>query len=254
MSGAISFLTGFASGGRSAVDMQTRRELSDAITGETSGGRGLFGTGTGTRGQDGIALPREGAGGTEGRLPSASDGGSYNGVGLPPSLIRTESSGDWNASNNVAGSGGVGHFGRGQFSRGRLQDAANAGVIPQGVDPQAFMADPEMQQRVEEWHVSDINGFISSNGLDRYVGQSINGQEVTPNGMLAVAHLGGSEGLRRYLTSGGSYNPSDDYGTSLSDYMSTHAGRPAVAQPQQPSQPQSQGWVQTFLNNRRGAS
>ena len=127
------------------------------------------------------------------------------------------------------------------------------------------MADPDMQRRVEEWHVSDINRFISRNGLDQYVGQSINGQAVTPNGMLAVAHLGGSQGLRRYLTSGGSYNPSDAYGTSLSNYMATHAGQPSATpaaqtpqpprsiQPAAPQASQPQGWVQTFLNNRRGA-
>lgn len=148
----------------------------------------------------------------------------YGGGLLPASLVRTESGGNWQASNNIEGSGGTGHFGRGQFSRGRLADAARAGVIPEGVSPTAFMADPEMQRRVEAWHVRDIQDFINDNGLGRFVGQTVNGIEVTPNGMLAVAHLGGSGGLRRHLESGGRYNPSDAFGTSLSDYMRTHAG------------------------------
>jgi hypothetical protein len=137
----------------------------------------------------------------------------------------------------------------------------NAGVIPQGTDPQAFMADPEMQARVEAWHVQDINDYIDRNGLREYEGQTINGQVVTPNGMLAVAHLGGSAGLRRYLTSGGGYNPSDAYGTSLSDYMARHAGAPTSSagpamQPGRslPAEPtlteQQPGWTETFLQMR----
>lgn len=143
---------------------------------------------------------------------------------LPASLIQSESGGNWTAVNNVAGSGGVGHFGRGQFSRGRLQDAMRAGVIPQGTSPEAFMASPDMQRAVEAWHVADIERFIRDNGLDRFVGANIRGQDVTPGGMVAVAHLGGNSGLRRYLESGGAYNPADAFGTRLSDYMSGHGG------------------------------
>jgi hypothetical protein len=43
-----------------------------------------------------------------------------------------------------------------------------------------------------------------------------------------MAHLGGKEGMRRYLTSGGAYNPSDSNGTSLSDYAETHSGAPST--------------------------
>lgn len=143
---------------------------------------------------------------------------------LPASLIQSESGGDFAAFNDIPGSGGTGHFGRGQFSRGRLQDAMNAGVIPQGTTPEAFMADPSMQQAVEQWHVGDVQNFIDQNNLGRFVGQSINGTEVTPNGMLAVAHLGGSGGLQRFLETGGQYNPSDANGTSLSDYLTMHGG------------------------------
>ena len=38
------------------------------------------------------------------------------------------------------------------------------------------------------------------------------------NGLRAVAHLGGKGGMAKYVKSKGSYNPSDELGTSLEDY------------------------------------
>lgn len=157
-------------------------------------------------------------------LPQTSSAQPSSASALPAALIQSESGGDFAASNSVPGSGGVGHFGRGQFSQGRLQDAMNAGVIPQGTTPDQFMADPAMQQSVEQWHAGDVQNFIDQNNLGRFVGQNINGTQVTPDGMLAVAHLGGNAGLQRFLESGGQYNPSDVNGTSLSDYLAMHGG------------------------------
>lgn len=151
-------------------------------------------------------------------------GGTALDGGLPASLIRSESGGNFRAQNAVRGSGGVGHFGRGQFSRGRLNDAMSAGIIPRGTTPEQFMADEDMQVRVENWHMNDIMSRVSSSGLDRFIGTEINGVEVTPSGMLAAAHLGGFGGLRRFLETGGRHNPSDANGTSLADYMRAHAG------------------------------
>jgi len=151
--------------------------------------------------------------------------------GLPSSLIRTESGGNFRARNDVAGSGGSGHFGRGQFSRGRLQDAMRAGVIPQGTTPEQFLASEAMQKRVEEWHVRDIMTRIEKTGINRSIGQKINGVEVTPEGLLAVAHLGGFGGMKRFVESGGQYNPSDAFGTSLADYLRTHGQSGGVPEP-----------------------
>jgi len=143
---------------------------------------------------------------------------------LPASLIQTESGGNFQAANDVPGSGGTGHFGRGQFSKGRLQEAKNAGVIPQDLTPEQFLSNPEHQEAVESWHVNDIMKFIKRNKLDGYIGSSIRGVPVTVNGMIAVAHLGGKGGLKKFINSGGDYNPSDAYGTSLMDYLNTHRG------------------------------
>ena len=152
--------------------------------------------------------------------------------GFPASLIETESSGRWNALNDEVGAGGVrGHGGRLQFGNARLQDAANAGIIPAGMTPQQFAQQPpEVQMAVENWHFQDIDREIQRRGLDQFIGQNIGGTPATLDGMRAVAHLGGIRGLERFVTSGGRYNPSDSFGTSLSNYFSRHAGNtPSMA-------------------------
>lgn len=164
---------------------------------------------------------------------------STGGAG-PASLINSESGGNWRAQNDAVGAGGaVGHFGRAQFGQARLQDAANAGAIPQGTTPQQFTSSPDLQKKAEAWHFGDIDSFIASNGYDKMVGQTINGVPVTVDGMRAVAHLGGTGGLRKFIESGGQYNPSDRNGTSLLAYLQKHQGnsgpapqRIAVADPQ----------------------
>jgi len=144
-------------------------------------------------------------------------------------LSVTESGGSYTAQNNAVGHGGkVGHFGRLQFGQSRLEDAKKAGIIPAGMTPQQFMSSPDTQQKVEQWHIADVDSYISKQKLDQYIGQKIKGQEVTLDGMRAVAHIGGKDGLRQYLTTGGKYNPNDGK-TSLSDYMKTHAGNSSAA-------------------------
>ncbi|MGL4488503.1 MAG: hypothetical protein ACRCU5_03560, partial [Rhizobiaceae bacterium] len=144
---------------------------------------------------------------------------------MPASLIRTESGGKWGAQNAVTGAGGAkGHFGRAQFGIERMREAEAAGAIPKGTTPQQFMASPEMQMAAESWHFGDIDEKISRYGADKMIGQKINGITVTRDGLRAMAHLGGTGGMTKFVQSGGRYNPSDAYGTSLSDYLRTHQG------------------------------
>lgn len=151
-----------------------------------------------------------------------------NGSGsvAPASLVQNESGGNWGAQNNEVGAGGArGHFGRLQFGQARLQEAQAAGAIPAGTTPQAFMQSPEIQQAAERWHFADIDNSIRQNGFDQLVGKAaINGVPVTVEGMRAVAHLGGKEGLRKFIETGGRYNPTDANGTSLMDYFARHGG------------------------------
>jgi hypothetical protein len=140
--------------------------------------------------------------------------------GYRESLIGTESGGNWAAQNSEMGAGGqAGHFGRVQFGQARLQDAMNAGAIPQGTTPQAFMASPELQMAAEDWHFADLESQLAP-----YVGAVVNGQPLDMGALVAMGHLGGAGGARRFVETGGQYNPSDSFGTSLADYAQTHGG------------------------------
>lgn len=164
--------------------------------------------------------------------------------GLPASIVQSESGGNWNALNSE------GYGGRGQFGADRLADAARAGVIPAGMDGAAYsQAAPEVQTAVENWHKQDI-----MNSLGQYVGVDPDGPgpipALTPDSLLAVAHLGGTGGARRFVESGGQYNPADSNGTSLADYAIRHAGGPqagAVPQGMMSSAPQAPSGVVAAL-------
>lgn len=144
------------------------------------------------------------------------------------SLFGTESGGNFGAANDE------GYMGRSQFGDERLADytRAKGGAPLTASDIKVNKGDSDavkqqkikLQKDIEKWHFADINSFIDSNDLTRFEGQTIGGVEMTRSGMIAMAHLGGSGGMKRFLESGGKYDPEDSNGTSLSDYARTHGG------------------------------
>lgn len=175
-------------------------------------------------------------------------------TGAPRGLFSSESGGRFDAQNDAVGAGGArGHFGRVQFGQARLQEAMAAGAIPQGTTPQQFMASPEMQRAAERWHFSDIDNSIRQMGIDTSGRQTINGVPITRDGLVAVAHLGGTRGMQRFIETGGRYNPRDVNGTSLMDYFTRMGGQgqptqTADAVPMPPSRPAGLGGVQVAMN------
>ena len=146
-------------------------------------------------------------------------------AGYRASLIGTESGGNWKASNNEMGAGGQsGHFGRVQFGKARLQEAMDAGAIPQGTTPEQFMNSPALQIAAENWHFADLEKQLGD-----LVGKEVNGQVMDMGALVAMGHLGGAGGARKYVESGGAYNPSDSFGTSLSDYAMKHGGQVSMS-------------------------
>jgi len=135
----------------------------------------------------------------------------------PEGLIRSESGGDFGAKN------AQGYVGRAQFGPERLVDVKRAGVIPAEMTSEQFRVDPEAQKAAENWHFKDINNFIDATGLASVEGKSIKGIPVTREGLVNVAHLGGKGGLEKFVASGGRYDPADDNGTRLSDYLALGA-------------------------------
>ena len=95
-----------------------------------------------------------------------------------------------------------------QFGQARLSDYQKATGTRFTQD--GFIADEALQDAVAEWHFADIQDAIDALGdeADSY----------DRDGLMAVAHLGGVGGMKKYVRTKGQYDPSDALGTSLSDY------------------------------------
>lgn len=101
-----------------------------------------------------------------------------------------------------------------QFSDDRLEDYMNQTGASFTVEE--FRQDEDLQRDVFAWHIADIDRLIDENNLLDL--------GFTRDGLRAVAHLGGNTGMLRYARSGGTYNPEDEFGTSLSDYYNRFEG------------------------------
>ena len=132
-------------------------------------------------------------------------------------LARSESGGRYDVVNDE------GYTGKYQFGPARLTDFMRDTGVKFSMDQ--FRRDPELQERVQAWHEADILDYVSDKGLDEYIGSVVGGVRVTPEAMLGMAHLGGKAGMRKFLESGGEYNPEDSLGTSLSDYGRKFSGQ-----------------------------
>jgi hypothetical protein len=81
-----------------------------------------------------------------------------------------------------------------------------------------FLANPQAQKAAFDLHTANMDAAIKSNGLDKYIGQTVGGVPITQDGLRAMIHLGGVDGALRTLQSGGRDNPADANHTSLLDY------------------------------------
>lgn len=133
------------------------------------------------------------------------------------SLTGTESSGNSRAfRTNTDGRQFGGLL---QMGDARLQDYARA-TGSTAIKASQFKNLPAAQQRaVNEWHINDLIAAAQATGA---VGKVINGVPVTLGGLVAVGHLGGKGGMNKFVQTNGRYNPKDQLGTSLTDYLSKH--------------------------------
>jgi len=125
-------------------------------------------------------------------------------------LAMSESSNKYDVVNDK------GYMGKYQFGDARLEDFKNANKDYKFTKKE-FLNDPSLQEDVFSWHVEDINSYIDSRGLDKYIGTEINGVTITRDGLIAGAHLGGKTGLKNFLSTG--KDKEDSYGTSISEYI-----------------------------------
>lgn len=94
-----------------------------------------------------------------------------------------------------------------------------------GVNSKAdFLARPDTQvQAVVGFH-DQLVAQIRQAGLDRYIGSTIGGAQVTMSGMVAGAHLVGMGNLKSFLNSSGSTIPRDGNGVPITTYIAELGG------------------------------
>ena len=128
-------------------------------------------------------------------------------------LKQSESSGKLSAEYQTKD--GQTYSGLYQFGASRLADykAASGDRFTQD----EFKQDAALQEKIMAWHLSDIDQAIAGLG-DKAQGYN-------KDGLRAVAHLGGKSGMVKYVKSGGTYDPSDELGTSLSDYYAKFSAK-----------------------------
>jgi len=88
---------------------------------------------------------------------------------------------------------------------------------------QKFINNAELQERVFLINVQR-NKWILRNDIKWFVGSDIYNTNITESGIIAAAHLAGPGNVKKYLRSGGKYNPKDAFGTSISKYMEYFKG------------------------------
>jgi len=101
-----------------------------------------------------------------------------------------------------------------QFGEARLKDYQDETGTSFSQDE--FKDNVDLQERVAAWHIKDLDKAIDAMGDDA--------KGYSRDGLRAVAHLGGVGGMKKYVRSKGQYNPSDQLGTSLSDYYNKFSG------------------------------
>ena len=121
-------------------------------------------------------------------------------------MAMSESSGDPNAEIKL--DDGRTFTGLWQMGQARLSDYRKATGAKFTQDE--FKQDEQLQQKVADWHFTDIEAAIDG------LGSEADGYD--RDGLKAVAHLGGVGGMKKYVRTKGRYDPADALGTSLSDY------------------------------------
>jgi len=127
-------------------------------------------------------------------------------------LVASESSGKSDAEIEL--DDGRKYVGLMQMGEARLEDYKKA--TNTSFTQEQFKNDTELQDKVGDWHLADIDKNIDAMGDDA--------KGYSRDGLRAVAHLGGVGGMKKYVKSKGQYNPSDQLGTSLSDYYNKFSG------------------------------
>ncbi|TCK64729.1 hypothetical protein DFQ05_2713 [Winogradskyella wandonensis] len=125
-------------------------------------------------------------------------------------LAFKESQGDYFVVNTF------GYLGKYQFGRETLK---MIGIY----NPSHFLKTPELQEKAFIANAKR-NKWILRKDIERFVGKTIAGVEITESGILAAAHLAGAGSVKKFLRSYGKMNFADGYGSTVRYYMKRFAG------------------------------
>ena len=162
-------------------------------------------------------------------------------------MRQSESSGNAGILTDIGGGRTV--AGAYQFSEPRLKEYKKASGEDFSQDD--FLADPDLQARVMDWHEQDIMDYVMNKGLDQYMGQDVRGVQIDPAAVLAMAHLGGRSGMRQFIETGGEYDPADKFGTKISDYGKKFSGMNAYGLTPQRPKMRPEGLLDATMSSMR---
>jgi len=134
-------------------------------------------------------------------------------------LGEMESGNNYKAVNLISGA-----LGKYQFIPSTLNGLQFIYSLPAWIDKNTFLNSPDLQEIYINAQIEDILVYLERSGLKKFVGSSVIGSKRFPGkrasvniyGLLAGAHLSGTDNLRGYLEQG--FNV-DDGATSISDYI-----------------------------------
>lgn len=149
--------------------------------------------------------------------------------GVREALRSGESGGDTKAV-DFNKEDGKDHVGLYQFGQARLDDYNAANNTSHTVADLKAMSEEE-QEKIADWHFADIETFIDDNGLEKFVGQTIGGVNITRSGLIAMAHLGGKGGMKEFLETDGEYNPDDSSSTVTGNSLAQYAEKFGTSEP-----------------------
>lgn len=87
-----------------------------------------------------------------------------------------------------------------------------------------FLNNEQAQENAQRSFKKKQWGYLKATGADKYLGQLINGHEVTQSGLLAAAHLKGVQSVMNYLKSNGKVVDRDAFGTGVEEYLQKFGG------------------------------
>ncbi|HLA56078.1 MAG TPA: hypothetical protein VK623_08255 [Flavobacterium sp.] len=131
-------------------------------------------------------------------------------IGYKEAIAFKESQGKYSKINSH------GYLGKYQFG---METLRSIGIN----DRSAFLRSPKLQEKAFVALLSK-NKWELKDEIEFYSGKVVGGIYITESGILAAAHLGGVNSVKKFFKSNGERFLRDGYGTSLKSYMRRFGG------------------------------